>query len=557
MTLRLVLGGTRSGKSARAEHLAAASGGPVAYVATGKADDPEMTERVRRHRHRRPADWQTVETTDIATTLRELPPEHCVLVDDLDGWVTDRMSRAGLWTDDDVAGLGEAGRAAWDQVLADARVWRDLAAARPAPVIVAAGQSNLGLIPPHASTRRWLDLHGEVVQTLSSHADQCELVVAGRAIPLPTPDGPVPAIPLIDEPCVQEAGLGSASEGRQEIPAAGEPWLRDHGDTQVPEGAIDLAVNVLEGPPTWLADRLTRAAADLAAYPDQHPAREAAAARHGRNAAECLLLNGAAEAFWLLAQVLKPRLAAIVHPTFTEGEAALRAAGVHVHRVFREPEHWRLDPADVPDEADFVLITRPDNPTGALDPVAVIEQLCRPGRTTVIDEAFADFLPDGGDLAARADLPGLVVIRSLTKLWGIAGLRVGYLLTEATTVARLDAARQPWPVSSLALEAIEACVTAEDERLERARRVAREREALLAALADIPGLRAWPAPANFVLIRTELPDLRDKLLADGLALRRGDTFPGLDPHHLRIAVRDEPTTERLRAAIIRNLKGAT
>lgn len=537
MTLHLVLGGTRSGKSARAEHLAARSGLPVAYIATGSAVDEEMSERIAAHRDRRPDSWQTLETSDIAAALGELAPETCVLIDDLDGWVTDRMTKGRMWTDAVVARLDENQRAAREQILADAADWRDLARARTAPVIVAAGQPNGGLISSAASSRRWLDLHGEVVQVLSETADSCELVVAGRVLGLPRAEPePQPALEIAP----------------QDAP---EAWLRDHGDTQVPEGAIDLAVNVLEGPPDWLAERLAEAARRLAAYPDQGPARAAAAARHGRDATETLLLNGAAEAFWLLAQVIRPRLAVCVHPTFTEGEAALRNAGVTVQRVFREPELWSFDPADVPDDADFVLITRPDNPTGVLDPVETIEGLCRPGRTVLVDEAFADFLPDGGDLARRGDLPGLVVVRSLTKLWGLAGLRTGYLLAEPSLVARLEAARQPWSVNSLALEAIEACVAAEAQRIERAELVAAQREALLDALTGIPGLRVWPVAANFLLLRSERTDLRERLLGDGLAPRRGDTFPGLDPRYLRIAVRDRSVTDKLHAAILHHLEG--
>ncbi|GAB3235343.1 hypothetical protein GCM10027447_33050 [Glycomyces halotolerans] len=527
MTLHLVLGGTRSGKSARAELLAARSGLPVVYIATGTAADDEMAERVAAHRERRPDSWRTVETTDIAASLDELPSDVCVLIDDLDGWVTDRMTEGRLWTDAPVAGLDEHERAARKRILAEAADWSELARARRAPVVVAAGQPGGGLVPAAASSRRWLDLHGDVAQLISEAADNCELVVAGRALPLPPPT---------------------------EAHADAEDRLRDHGDTQVTEGAIDLAVNVLEGPPPWLAERLETAARNLAAYPDQRAAKAAAAARHGRTEAECMVLSGAAEGFWAFAQVLRPRLAVCVHPTFTEGEAALRSAGIPVRRVYRETENWTFDPDDVPDEADFVLLTRPDNPTGALDPVATVERLCRPGRTVVVDEAFADFLPDGADLAGRGDLPGLLVIRSLTKLWGLAGLRVGYLLADRATVARLDAARQPWPVSSLALEAIEACVAAETERGERARLVAERRADLIGALSAIPGLRVWPAAANFVLIRTERTDLRERLLAEGLALRRGDTFPGLDAHYLRIAVRENTITDRLRSAITRTLE---
>lgn len=312
--------------------------------------------------------------------------------------------------------------------------------------------------------------------------------------------------------------------------------LLDHGDRQVPPGAVDLAVNVLAVTPPWLQEELARV--DLTAYPDQGAALDAIAARHAAPPEECLVLHGAAEAFWLLALVLRPRLAACVHPSFTAPEAALRAAGVEVHRVVRRAEDgFALDPAEVPDEADLVVLGRPDNPTGRLEPAEVVAALCRPGRVVVVDEAFADFLPDAGGLYG-ARLPGVVCIRSLTKLWGLAGLRVGYLLGDRALVARLAAARQPWPASTPALRAVELVCAAEDERRERAAAVAAARRDLLASLDPLP-VRVWASPANFLLLRTPYDDLRERLLRRGVAVRKGHTFPGLDRSYVRVAVPTE------------------
>lgn len=523
MTTTVIVGGTRSGKSARAEELACLPGAPVVYVATGAAADDELADRIDRHRSRRPASWSTRETVDLLGALGEAPDDATVLIDDLEGWLVDRMGAGGLWTEADVAPLDDPARRTWDAILDEASRWWSLARARAGATIVTAGQTGWGPTPASASTRRWLDLHGDVLQLLTATADAVELVVAGRAVPLA---GPAPGVP---------------------------PLLREHGDRQVPAGTVDLAVNVLDGPPAWLQERLATALDDLATYPDPTAARVAAAARHGRPPGECLLLDGAAEGFWLLVRVLRPRLAACVHPSFTEGEAALRAAGVPVVQVLRPPDDWHLDPAVVPERADLVLLGRPDNPTGVVDPVATVEALCRPGRTVVVDEAFADFLDDADGLASRRDLPGLVVLRSLTKMWGLAGLRVGYLVAEPSVVTRLDADRQPWPVNALALAAVEACVGAEEERRQRAAGVAGDRRYLLDALADVPGVVTWPASANFVLARTPLTHLRERLLADGFAVRRGDTFPGLDPTYIRIAVRDRATTDSLVAALRRHI----
>src|SRR2546423_7558735 len=112
-----------------------------------------------------------------------------------------------------------------------------------------------------------------------------------------------------------------------------------HGDAELAPGLVDLAVNVrAEPPPDWLAAPIAAALGDLARYPDPGPARAAVAARHGRPAGEVLLTAGAAQAFTLLAQAqLGVRRPLVVHPQFTEPEAALVAAGDRVHRGFSRP----------------------------------------------------------------------------------------------------------------------------------------------------------------------------------------------------------------------------
>lgn len=539
MSATLVIGGRASGKSARAEALAAQTGAPVVVLATGAPDDPEMAERIAAHRSRRPAAWRTVESVAVDRALAEAAPAATVLVDDLDGWITARMGRHDLWSDAAVAPLGEEGRAAVETIVSEAEAWWRLARERPGAVVVVAGQAGWGPAPTGVSTRRWLDVHGTVLQRLAADADAVEVVVAGRVLrPGAVPRAPAPPDPPGDQP------------------HGPDPALRHHGDRQVPAGAVDLAVNVLAGPPAWLVERLGAALGDLARYPDPAAAREAAAARHDRPAAECLPLNGAAEGFWLLARALRPGLAACVHPEFTEGEAALRAAGAPVVRVARDPGDWSLDPTAVPAAADLVLLGRPGNPTGVLDPEDVVAGLCRPGRVVVVDEAFAEVLPEAAGVAGRRDLPGLVALRSLTKVWGLAGLRVGYLVGPADLVARLERPRQPWSVNALALAALETLVEAEEARRARVAVVARHRRHLVERLRAIPGLDVWDSAASYVLVRSPRPDLRERLLEEGLAVRRGDTFPGLDARHLRVAVRPPETSDRLAAAIADHLAGA-
>lgn len=339
--------------------------------------------------------------------------------------------------------------------------------------------------------------------------------------------------------------------------------LRHHGDAEVRDDGsalVDLAVNVrADTPPEWLRSRVAASLTGLAAYPDGRAARAAVAARHGLPVERVLLTAGAAEAFVLLARALKVRRPVVVHPQFTEPEAALRDAGHTVGRVLlRERDGFRLDPAAVPEDADLVVLGNPTNPTSVLHPAAVIARLARPGRTVVVDEAFLDAVPGEREaLAGRTDVPGLVVLRSLTKTWGLAGLRIGYVLADPETIAVLERAQPLWPVSTPALAAAEACMgpRALAEAAHAAHRAAADRAHLVAGLAEFApdGLRVVePAEGPFVLIA--LPGavaVRRHLRDLGFAVRRGDTFPGLGKDWLRLAVRDRSTVNSFLQALDR------
>ncbi|MFF5157242.1 Rv2231c family pyridoxal phosphate-dependent protein CobC [Streptomyces sp. NPDC000348] len=342
--------------------------------------------------------------------------------------------------------------------------------------------------------------------------------------------------------------------------------LRHHGDAEVRDDGsalVDLAVNVrADTPPGWLREHIAGSLSGLAAYPDGRAARAAVAARHGLPVERVLLTAGAAEAFVLLARALKVRRPVVVHPQFTEPEAALRDAGHTVDRVLlREADGFRLDPAAVPGDADLVVIGNPTNPTSVLHPAAAVARLARPGRTLVVDEAFMDAVPDEREaLAGRTDVPGLVVLRSLTKTWGLAGLRIGYVLAAPETVAELERAQPLWPVSTPALAAAEACVGpgALAEAARAAGRVVADRAHLVAGLREFAGhgLRVVePAEGPFVLVRLpHAASVRGRLRALGYAVRRGDTFPGLGEEWLRLAVRDRGTVDGFLGALGRVLR---
>jgi histidinol-phosphate aminotransferase len=334
--------------------------------------------------------------------------------------------------------------------------------------------------------------------------------------------------------------------------------LRHHGDVDATPGLLDFAVNVQrDAPPAWLLDVLAAELPRLGRYPSAGQdalARQAVADRHGRHPDEIMVLAGAAEGFVLL-PALRPALAAVVHPSFTEPEIALTDAGVPVHRVLlRADEGYTLRPDLVPAEADLVILGNPTNPTSVLHSADTIRALARPGRIVVVDEAFLDAVPgEPHSLAGDRGTPGLLVLRSLTKTWALAGLRAGYAVGAPALLADLALHRPQWPVSSLVLAAVRACSAPAATAIaaQAATELAQHRTWLAGRLTELPGVDVHqPAVAPFLLLRVpDGPALRHALRDRGIAVRRADTFPGLTPDHLRIAVRSPERCAPLLAAL--------
>lgn len=336
--------------------------------------------------------------------------------------------------------------------------------------------------------------------------------------------------------------------------------LRHHGDDDIGDGLVDLAVNVrVAEPPPWLAERLVATVDTLAAYPDDREATKAVAARHGRPLSEVLVTAGAAQAFSLLGTGFRPKHPVVVHPQFTEPEVALRAVGHDVTRVLLDAdEGFRLNPHAVPEAADLVVVGNPTNPTSVLHPADTLLALRRPGRILVVDEAFADAIPGEPETLASQRIDDVLVIRSLTKTWGIAGLRAGYVLGPERLVDRLREVQPHWSVSTPAAEAVVACSSAraavESESL--AAQSEKDRAFLVDGLRSLGVTVAGRPRAPFVLVN--VPDgerVRLRLRELGYAVRRGDTFPGLSTDWLRIAVRDQETIKGFLAALHLAIEG--
>ena len=282
---------------------------------------------------------------------------------------------------------------------------------------------------------------------------------------------------------------------------------------------------------------------DSGRYPDLEYSglREALAAYLGVGAEMVVPTNGGAEALFLAARAAATGGRALVlEPTFSEYAAAARASGMEpVRKVARKREEgFGWDPTSYRDleGVSVVFLCNPNNPTGnmlgrdeVLEVAACVEEA---GAVLVVDEAFADFVPEISvtDLVDR----GLWVARSFTKFFAIPGLRLGCLVCD--DAARVQALQPSWPVNAVAAAAGIAAVRdrgfAEASKAE----VARLREDLFGMLDALPGLRPFPGAANFLLVRG-VDGLPGRLARKGVLVRGCGPFYGLGPEYFRVAVR--------------------
>jgi adenosylcobinamide kinase / adenosylcobinamide-phosphate guanylyltransferase len=167
MSLVFLIGGARSGKSSLAVRLAAESGAPVVFIATGEARDPEMAERIALHRAERPAAWKTVEEpVALQGALEAAPRESCVVVDCLSLWVANLLE----------------GSAA--DVEEEARAAAAVAAARVAATVAVTNEVGLGVVPATQLGRAYRDVLGRVNGIWADAADEAYFVIAGKALRL-------------------------------------------------------------------------------------------------------------------------------------------------------------------------------------------------------------------------------------------------------------------------------------------------------------------------------------------------------------------------------------
>ena len=363
--------------------------------------------------------------------------------------------------------------------------------------------------------------------------------------------------------------------GRMAIPTQPSSYAWEATDEAIAERygvplgqIVRFDTNTAPAPPAVVAAILAegRFEVPLSEYPPGDYGRlvAAAATRYGVGRDEILVGAGADEILDLVTKAfLPPGGSAVVPvPTYPMFGVLTDQRPAHIVRVARLPaeEGFALDPSAVREAArasDLVWLCSPNNPTGLAEPPGRIDDLLetisadaerggRPAPAIVVDEAYAEFA-GFSNLELRSAYPRLVLIRTMSKAYAIAGLRVGFAIARPEVIAQLAPYRPPGSVSVASVTVATRLLQDGDVAAANVARVAAERDRLAAGLTEA-GWTVHPSAANFVLVSFASRE-RAAAVADGL-LRRGlvpRTFGSEHPlsHALRLTVRDVDQDDRL------------
>lgn len=337
------------------------------------------------------------------------------------------------------------------------------------------------------------------------------------------------------------------------------------------EDILDLSASLNPlGPPPGMQQVIVEALSRLCHYPDRRSfdLRQRIADKFGLTRVNVLAGNGSTAMIRLLARSMEFRDIVLMAPVFGEFTRAFAAAGRHFHyHHLDEASGFTITARDIDKvmaaNPSAVVLTNPATPSGALTSPemldALLGQLKRRNAWLIVDEAFIDFAP----AEARAwapprimEYPRLMVLRSMTKFYCLAGLRLGYIMADRNALAEMVPLGEPWSVNTLAQAAGLFCLD-QDEFGEKTRStVDRLREQQAEGLREL-GLQVAPSQANYLLCR--LPaggptaaQVDEFCFQQGVLVRDASSFVCCGERHLRVAV----TTKRNQQRLLETLRAA-
>ncbi|GLB60949.1 threonine-phosphate decarboxylase CobD [Cytobacillus sp. NCCP-133] len=340
-------------------------------------------------------------------------------------------------------------------------------------------------------------------------------------------------------------------------------YLYEAMNKEMPAERVDFSANINPlGPPQELKVRWNNLFEYITDYPDPHAShlKHILAAREGIKETQILVGNGGAELITLIGRMLAGKKVLIIQPAFSEYEEACRVNGCMVAYHQLDPETWELDMEALSlklREADALFFCNPNNPTGVFYPSAIVKELIERCRVyncmLVMDEAFYDFVEEYQSIIPIINSHlHVMVLRSMTKMFSIPGLRLGYLLANESLIESVSTLKPHWSVNALALKAGEWCLESEKHVQLTKKLIKQERERLAHFYRKLE-FAVSPSSVNFYLLKdtkidNQLP-LFQFLLEKGIIPRHTMNFPGLEGEWLRFAIKGPNDNEKLMEAI--------
>jgi histidinol-phosphate aminotransferase len=323
-----------------------------------------------------------------------------------------------------------------------------------------------------------------------------------------------------------------------------------------PQLDVEVRLNTNESPwppPSELQAVLAEAMGriPLNRYPDRSAMelRAAVGERHGVGPEQVLCTNGSNEAIQLLlATVPSEQPVLVAAPTYALHTHLARLAGLSVVEVARDSE-FVVDPEEfgrTARGAGLVFVCRPNNPTGTVDPIDVVRAAAVGHGLAVVDEAYAEF----AGIEAAASPEGAAVVRTFSKAWAMAALRLGYVVAAEGLIAELAERALPYHLDSAKQLAGLAALRHREAMEERVAGIVAEREQLHMALATLP-LDVWPSAANFILFRPRgrgAKEVWQLLVEKSVLVRDLSGLPGLE-NCLRVTIGTPEENRRFLGAL--------
>lgn len=351
----------------------------------------------------------------------------------------------------------------------------------------------------------------------------------------------------------------------------GDIWQASRLRGETPEELCDFSASINPlGFPSTARKALLSAVKSIPPYPDPSSTalKEAIAGFHAVGIDEIVPANGSNEIISIIPRLLKSGPALIVEPAFSEYRKALQLSGIRVKsHLLREQDGFRLNSVRLKkaiEGCSAVYIANPSNPAGVLtlreDLLDIMSFAKKKGALVVIDEAFADFT--GVSVIPEAVRFGnVIVLKSMTKFYAMAGLRLGYGVGGKKLIARLSALIPAWSVNTLASSAGVAALKDRAFRKKTLEWFETEREFLFSGLASLSGLAPFESSANYIMVKlkggVDARELRCALLEkNGIIIRELSAFPGLGLEFFRVAVLGRDDNKKLLAALRGFLKRA-